>query len=90
MKKKENDYLKNFHFIINSLENHILNNLKTNILHEFYFIEKTSKSFGRYAKGSKIEIIDYKDASVQLTDSKSRIKDLFRDLSDEIKALSIE
>ena len=28
------------------------------LLHEFNFIEKISKAFGIYAKGSRIEIID--------------------------------
>ena len=48
-------------------------------------IEKISDEFKRYARSYRIEIIDSKDPSVQLATSKSSIKDLFKDLLDEIK-----
>ena len=45
-------------------------------------IVKASKAFRGYARSYKIEIIDLKDTSVQLTVSKSSIEDLFEDLFD--------
>ena len=59
------------------------------LLHEILFynelgIVKTSKAFKRYARSNNIEIIDSKDHSAQLTISKSSVKDLFKDLLDEI------
>ena len=48
-------------------------------------IVKTSKSFRRYARIYRIEIIDLKHPSVQLAISKPSIEDLFKDLVDEIK-----
>ena len=46
---------------------------------------KISEAFKRYARSYKIEIIDSKDALVQLEASKGSIKDSFKDLLDEIK-----
>ena len=48
-------------------------------------IVKTSKAFERYARSYNIEIIDSKDSSVQLTISKTSIKNMFKDLLGEIK-----
>ena len=53
-------------------------------------MEKVSKAFKRYARSFRIEIIDSKDPSVQLTTSKSSIKDLFKDLLDEIKGFKFQ
>ena len=58
----------------------------TDLLYEFPFydelnIYKTSKAFEWYAKSYKVKIIDSKDPLA----SKSSIKDLFKDLLDEIK-----
>ena len=53
-------------------------------------IKKISKAFKRYARSYRIEIIDSKDPSVQLTVSKSRIKDLFKDFLDEIKGVKYQ
>ena len=60
------------------------------MLHELPFydklsIVKRSQAFKRYAGSYKIEIIVSKDPLVQLEPSKSSIKDLFKDLLDEIK-----
>ena len=58
-----------------------------NLPHELPFydelsIEKISKVFKTQTRSYKIEIIDLKDTSVQLTVSKSSIEDLFEDLFD--------
>ena len=55
------------------------------LLHELPFcnersIEKISKTFKRYTRSYRIEIVDSKDPSVQLTASKSSIKGLFKRL----------
>ena len=60
------------------------------LLHELSFynelsIKQISEAFKRYARKYKIEIIDSKDPLVQLEASKSSIKDLFKDLLNEIK-----
>ena len=49
-------------------------------------VVKISKTFKRYAKSYKIEIIDSKDPLAQLEASKSSIEDLFKDLLNEIKS----
>ena len=48
-------------------------------------IVKTSKAFRQYPRSYKIEIIDSKHLSVQLTISKPNIEDLFKDILDKIK-----
>ena len=65
------------------------------LLHELPFyeesnVEKISKAFKRYGRGYKIKIIDSKDPLVQLETSKSGIKDLFKDLLDEIKSFKYQ
>ena len=65
-----------------------LNNI--DILRELPFydelsIVKTLKAFRGYARSYSIEIIDSKDPSVQFSISNPAIKDLFKDLLDEIK-----
>ena len=55
-----------------------------------FSIVKTSKAFRGYARSYRIEIIDSKDPSVQLTISKASIEDLFRDLLDEIKGFKYQ
>ena len=57
--------------------------------HEELDIIKTSHSFRRYAMSYKVEIVERKDPIYQLETSKSSIKDLFSDLLNEIKVLSI-
>ena len=48
-------------------------------------IVKNSNAFSGYARSYKVEIVDKKDSSVQLEVSKTSIKDLFKDLLNEIK-----
>ena len=51
---------------------------------------KISKGFKGYARSYSIEIIDSKYPSVQLTISKPSIKDLFKDLLNEIKGFKYQ
>ena len=65
------------------------------LLHELPFydrlsIEKISKGSKRYARSYRIKIIDSKDPLVQLEAGKSNIKDLFKDLLDEIKGFKYQ
>ena len=46
-----------------------------------------SKAFKRYARSYKIEIIDSKNPLAQLEARNVSIKDLFKDLLDEVKAI---
>ena len=48
-------------------------------------IKQLSKTFKKYTRSYKIEIIDSKDPLAQLEASKSSVKDLFKDLLDKIK-----
>ena len=50
---------------------------------------KTDQAFSGYAMSYKVKIIERKDPIVQLEASKSSIKDLFSDLLNETKGLSI-
>ena len=49
-----------------------------------------SNTFGWCARSYKVEIVDSKDPLVQLEASKSSIKDLFKDLLDEIKGFQYQ
>ena len=53
-------------------------------------IVKISQAFKKYARSYRIEIIDSKDPLVQLEASKYNIKDLFKDLLDEIKGFKYQ
>ena len=60
------------------------------LLHELPFYDELSvvkilKARRIYARGYKVEIIEPKDLLVQLEASKSSIKDLFKDLLNEMK-----
>ena len=60
------------------------------LLHELPFydelsITEVSKAFKRYARSYKVEIANHKDLLVQLEASKLSIKDLFKDLLNEMK-----
>ena len=60
------------------------------LLHELPFydelnIKEISKAFRRYVKSYKVEIVDSKYPLIQLESSKLSIKDLFKDLLDEMK-----
>ena len=48
------------------------------------------KTLKRYASSYKVEIIDHKDPLVQLEAIKSSIKDLFRDLLNEMKGFKYQ
>ena len=59
-------------------------------MHELPFydelsITEVSKAFKRYARSYKVEIIDFKDPLIELESRKSSIKDLFKDLLNEMK-----
>ena len=74
---------------------HIKYTKNIDLLHEiqFYYklnVVKISEAFKRYAKSYKIEIIDSKDPLVQLEVNKSNIKNLFKDLLDEIKGFKYQ
>ena len=49
-----------------------------------------SKTFEWYVRSYKVEIVDSKDPLVQLQPSKSSIKDLFKDLLNEIKGFKYQ
>ena len=48
-------------------------------------ITEVSKAFKRYARSYKVQIVDHKNPLIQLEASKSSIKDLFKDLLNEMK-----
>ena len=65
------------------------------LLHEFPFydelsIVKRSQEFRRYERSYEIDIINSKDPLVQLEASKSSIKNMFKDLLDEIKGFKYQ
>ena len=53
-------------------------------------IGKNSNAFSGYARSYKVEIVDKKDTLVQLEPNKLSIKDLFKDLSNEIKGFKYQ
>ena len=53
-------------------------------------VVEISKAFKGYAKNYKIEIIDSKDPLAQLKASKLSIKDLFKDLLNEMKGFKYQ
>ena len=68
---------------------------KVKLLQELPFndelnIIKKSSAFSGYEKSYKVEIINYKDPLFQLQASKSSIKDLFRDLLNEMKGFKYQ
>ena len=65
------------------------------LLHELPFyhelnVVKSSNAFSGYARSYKVEIVDRKDALVQLQTSKSRIEDLLKDLLEEMKGFKYQ
>ena len=65
------------------------------LLHELPFYDelsvvKKSNAFKGYTRSYKVEIVDSKDPLVQLEDSKSGTKDLFKDLLNEIKGFKYQ
>ena len=59
-------------------------------LYDELSITEVSKAFKRYARGYKVEIVDHKDHLVQLEASKSSIKDLLKDLLNEMKGFKYQ
>ena len=49
-----------------------------------------SKTFTKYARSYKVEIVDHKDPLVQLEASKSSIKDLFKNLLNKVKGFKYQ
>ena len=65
------------------------------LVHELPFYEELSvveisKTFRRYTRSYKVEIIEPKDPLVQLEASKSSIKDLFKDFLNEMKGFKYQ
>ena len=65
------------------------------LLHELPFDDELSvveilKAFKRYARSYEVEKVDHKGPLFQLEASKSIIKDLFKDLLNEIKGLEYQ
>ena len=92
MQKK---YFKYFPVTMPLLKNLRLKNYQTKLLQELPFydelsIVKNSNAFSGYAKGYKVETVDKKDPLVQLEVSKSSIKDLFKDLLNEMKGFKYQ
>ena len=64
-------------------------------MHELPFydelsITEVSKAFKIYARSYKVEIVDRKDSLVQLEASKLSIKDLFKDILNEMKGFKYQ
>ena len=91
MKKKLKDCFKGFHFHNVLIKKSKIKHLRNiDLLHELpsyneLSIKQISDAIKRYARSYKVEIIDSKYPLVQLEAIKSSIKDLFKDLLDEIK-----
>ena len=90
------DYFKELPFYNVPIEKPKIKRLKNiDLLPELPFYDqlniiKTDHAFSGYAMSYKVEIVDKKDLIVQLEASKSSIKDLFNDLLNETKGLSIK
>ena len=95
MKKKQKGFFKNFRYNtfiekprIKQLKN--IDLLYKSPLYDELSILKISKAFKSYARSYKIEIIDSKDPLIKLEASKLIIRDLFKDLLDEIKGFKYQ
>ena len=82
-----------FYVLIEKPKMKKLSNAK--LLHELPFYDKlsiteVSKAFKRYTKSYKVKIVDHRDSLVQLKASKSSIKDLFKDLLNEMKGFKYQ
>ena len=69
--------------------NHLSN---TELLHELPFydelsVAEISKTFRRYARSYKVEILEPKDPLAQLEASKSSVEDLFKGLLNKMKSI---
>ena len=96
MKKKQKILFQTLPFynvLIEKPEIKKLSNIE--LLHELPFYDKlniieVSEAFKRCARSYKVEIIDHKDPLIQLEASKSSIKDLFKDLLNEMKGFKYQ
>ena len=82
-----------YNFLIEKPKFKHLSNIE--LLHDLPFYDELSvieisKAFKRYARSYKVEIIDPKDPLIQLEASKSSIKDLFKDLLNEMKSFKYQ
>ena len=82
-----------YNVLIEKPEINKLSNIE--LLHELPFydelnITEVSKAFKRYARSYKFEIGNHKDPLVRLQASKSIIKDLFKDLLNEMKGFKYQ
>ena len=90
------EYFKELPFYNNPIEKPKIKRLTDiNLLAELPFYEqlsiiKTNQAFKGYAMSNKVEIIEKKDIILQLEASKSSIKDLIRDLLNEIKGFKYQ
>ena len=90
------DYFKELPFYNKRTEKQKLKRLKNNdLLSELPFYEdliviKTDNAFRRYAMSYKVEILEKNDPIIQLEISKSRIKDFFSNLLNEIKGFKYQ
>ena len=89
--RDEVDYFKELPFYNTYIEKPKLTPLKNiDLLSELPFYEelsvvKTDHAFKAHAMSYKVELVEKKDPLIQLEASKSSIKDLLKDLLDEIK-----
>ena len=84
------DYFKKLPFYNKHIEKPKVKRLKSiDRLAEQLSVIKTDQAFSGYAMSYKVKIIERKDPGIQLEASKSSIKDLFSDLLNETKGLSI-
>ena len=91
MRKKQKKMYQKLNFYNFLIEKPKITGLRnTDLLREFNFygelnIMQISKAFGWYARSYKVETVDSKDPLAQLKTCKSSIKDLFKNLLNEIK-----
>ena len=90
------NYFKELPFYAKYIEKPKIKCLKdTDLLSELPFYEelnviKTDHAFKGYAMSYKVELVEKKDPLIQLEASKTSIKDLFKDLSDETKSFKYQ
>ena len=82
-----------YNALIEKPETEILSNIE--LLHGLPFydelsITEVSKVFKGYARSYKVETVGHKDPLIQLEASKSNIKDLFKDLLNEMKGFKYQ
>ena len=85
----QQNFLKNFSFLINPLKNQKLNAQKT-LINKSLNVIKTNQAFRGYAMSYKVELIERKYPITQLEASKSSIKDLISTLLNETKGFKYQ